>query len=70
VGFERVYLLYSPATYETADVLQTYVYRRGLVNFDIGYATAVGMINSIVASFLVITANTVLRKMGSESTLW
>ena len=50
--------------------LRTYVYRRGLINFDFSYATAVGMINSFVAMVLVVAANSVLKRIGSETTLW
>ena len=74
VGFERVFLLYSPATYETADVLPTYVYRRGIMGYNFSYATAVGLIDSIAATIMVLSANTILRRLGrrgaSTATIW
>ena len=73
VGFERVFLLYNPATYETADVIATYVYRRGIIGRNFGYATAVGIFNAVIALVLTVGANTILRRVGSEettATLW
>jgi len=71
VGFEKVYLMYSSATYETADVISTYVYRMGLMGTDpnISYATAIGLINSVVSMILVWGTNMFSRKFLEES-LW
>ena len=57
VNFEKVMLLYSPSTYETADVIMTYVYRIGIIKQKIGYSTAVGLINSIAGLLLIVGAN-------------
>ncbi len=69
VGFERVFLLYNTSIYETADVLETFVYRLGLgddaVNPSI--ATAAGLFNSLVAMFLVLAANYISRKISETS---
>ena len=62
VNFEKILLLYSPATYETADVIQTYVYRIGIIKQKIGYSTAVGLFNSIIGLVLIVVANNVSRK--------
>lgn len=69
VGFEKILLLYTGSTYETADVIQTYVYRRGLLDADLSYASAVGIFQSVLAFLLVILANMVARKI-SETSLW
>ena len=69
VGFEKVFLMYSPSTYETGDVINTYVYRRGIIGMDYSYSTAVGLFNSIVNFVLLIGANTLSRKVGDTS-LW
>ena len=42
LGFEKIFLMYNPSTYEVADVVATYVYRRGIENLNYSYATAVG----------------------------
>lgn len=62
VNFEKILLMYSPATYETADVIQTYVYRTGIIKQKIGYSTAVGLFNSVVGLVLIVTANSLSRK--------
>ncbi len=69
VGYESIILLYQPATYETADVISTYVYRSGLIDGRYDFATAVGLFNSIVGLILVITANKISQKV-TETSLW
>jgi putative aldouronate transport system permease protein len=69
VGFEKVFLMYSPATYETSDVLSTYVYRIGLLGQDFGYGTAVNLFNSIVSVIILLLANLFSKKVLQES-LW
>lgn len=69
IGFEKVFLMYSPAVYETADVISTYVYRKGIESNNFGYATAVGLFNSVINFCLVILANTVSRKL-TDTGLW
>jgi len=69
VGFEKVILLYNPAIYETADVISSFVYRKGIIDIDFGYATAVGLFNSVVNFFLVILANKVSAVL-TETSLW
>lgn len=67
VGSDKVLLLYSPATYETADVISTYVYRVGLQNYDYGYSTAVGLFNSIVGTAFLLTTNAISKKYSETS---
>lgn len=69
VGFEKIILLYNGLTYETADVISTFVYRKGLVENDFGYSTAVGLFNSLVNVVLVYLANKVSDKISGTS-LW
>jgi putative aldouronate transport system permease protein len=69
LGWERIILLYNPMTYETADVISSYVYRRGLIQFDYSFSTAAGLFNSIVNFALLIIANTISRKVN-ETSLW
>ncbi len=69
VGFEKVLLLYNPSIYETADVISTYVYRRGILNLDYSYSTAVNLFNSVFNLALLISANTISKKLTSSS-LW
>lgn len=67
VGFEKIILLYSPLTYETADVISSYVYRRGLVELNYSFGTAVGLFNSLVSLILIVFANKMSRKYSEIS---
>ena len=69
VGYEMIILLYNPSTYETADVINTYVYRTGILEGRYDYATAIGLLNSVVALILVLAANRLSRKL-TETGLW
>ena len=55
--FEQILVMYNAAVYDVADVLQTYVYREGVLNGDVGYSIAVGMFTSIISLILVLSTN-------------
>lgn len=67
VGFEKIILLYNSMTMETADVIQTFVYRKGLTDANFGYSTAVGLFNSIINTILLLTANRISSKVTETS---
>ncbi|MGN0166579.1 MAG: ABC transporter permease [Acetatifactor sp.] len=67
VGYEKVLLLYNSTIYETADVISTYVYRKGLLDFDYSYSTAVNLFNSVINFILVIIANKISSKLSETS---
>ena len=69
VGFEKIILLYNPVIYETADVISSFVYRKGLLEFDWSYSTAVGLFNSLINLILLISANRLSRRVTKNS-LW
>jgi len=69
VSFEMIILLYQPATYETADVINTYIYRQGIQGGQYDFAAAAGLFNAVVAFVLVMTANA-LSKRYSRTSLW
>ena len=69
VGHEKILLLYNSATYETADVISTYAYRKGLMDYNYSYSTAVSLFNSVVNFALVLFTNTLSRKLNDTS-LW
>jgi putative aldouronate transport system permease protein len=68
-GFERVLLLYNPMTFETADVVQTYVFRKGILEMDFAFSAAVGLFNSVINFTLLLTANAISRRVN-ETSLW
>ena len=69
LGYEKTMLLYNPNTYETADVISTYVYRKGLLDFDYSYSTAVGLFNSLINFVMLVSANKLSKKFNDTS-LW
>jgi len=69
IGHETIILLYNPLTYETADVISTFVYRKGLLEFNWSYATAVGLFNSVLNFGFLLSANAISRKVNQTS-LW
>lgn len=69
VGYEKILLMYNPATYETADVISTYVYRRGFISGDYSFSAAVGLFNSVI-NFIVIILFNKLSKRVSGVSLW
>ncbi|WP_246079068.1 ABC transporter permease [Paenibacillus piri] len=69
IGFEKILLLYTGPTYETADVISTFVYRRGLVGSDFSFATAVELFQSVIVLLFVGSANWISRKV-SQTSLW
>lgn len=68
-GFEKIILMYTPLTYETADVISSYVYRRGLEQMDYSFGSAIGIFNSIVSLVMLVGANYISRRATQES-LW
>ncbi len=69
VGYEKIILLYNGSTYATADVISSYVYRRGLIQADYSYGAAVSIFQAVVALVLVVVANKTADKIGQTS-LW
>ena len=69
ISFEMIILLYQPATYETADVVNTFIYRQGLQGGQYDFAAAAGLFNAMVAFVLVMTANTISKRY-SRTSLW
>lgn len=69
VGYEKIILLYNDATMETADVISSYVYRRGIQGGEFSFSTAVGLFNSLINFIVIITFNKISRKF-SEVSLW
>ena len=69
VGSDSIILMYNPAIYETADVISTYVYRRGLIEAQYSFGAAVGLFNAVIGIALISITNA-LAKRYSETSLW
>lgn len=69
LGYEKVLLMYSPQTYDVADIFDTFVYRRGILDMDYSFATTVGLFKALVSFALVVTANKISNKLADIG-LW
>lgn len=69
LGFEKIILLYNGMTYETADVISTYIYRMGLMQMNYSYSSAVGLFNSVINLVLLVVANKVSKRLF-ETSMW
>ncbi len=65
-NFDQIFNLYSTATYEVADVFETYIYRTGITGGKYSYAAAIGLCKSAVSFVLVVGANWITKRLGSE----
>lgn len=69
VGYEKILLLYTGSTYSTADVISTYVYRRGLINANYSYGAAISIFQAVLSLIMIFAANKAADKIGATS-LW
>jgi len=69
VGFEKIILMYNESTYVVADVISSYVYRVGLQQMNFSFSAAVGLFNTVINFILVVSANTLSRRL-QQSSLW
>ena len=67
-GFEQILIMYNPTVRSSVDIIDTWVYRSGLENFNISLASAVGLFKSVVSFVLVVAVNLIAKKGGNE--LW
>ena len=68
-GFEQILMLYSPAVYDVADIIDTYVYREGLQMANYSFSTAVSLFKSVLAAIMVLITNFLSKKVSGEG-LW
>ena len=68
-GFDQIYNLYNPLVYEGADVLETYMFRTGVIGGDYSLGTAMGLFNSLISFILLISANLTVKRIGGEG-IW
>ncbi len=69
VNWEKNLLMYTPATYEVADVIDTYVYRRGIVSGEYSFGAAVGLFKNVVNLGLLVAFNRLARRF-TDTSLW
>ena len=69
VGYEKIILLYNGSTLPVADVISTYVYRKGLLELNWSFSTAVGLFNSVINLIFLLSTNYISRKTNDVG-LW
>lgn len=69
IGWEKAFLLQTPLTYESSDIISTFVYRKGFEEMNYSYSTAVGLFNSVINLVLLVAANKMSQKVN-ETSLW
>jgi len=69
VGFEQVYILYSPMVYDVGDVIETFNYRQGILGGRFAYTTAIGLFKSTIGFVLVLGSNAVFKRL-TDYGLW
>lgn len=67
VGYEKVYLMQNSMNVETAEVISTYVYKRGILNSNYSFSAAVGLFNNVVNVTLVLITNAISKKVSKTS---
>jgi putative aldouronate transport system permease protein len=65
-GFEQIFLLYSPNVYPVADIIDTYVYRKGIMNASYSLGTAAGLFKSLIALVMILLTNAAAKRIGEE----
>jgi len=66
-GFNQMFMLYSVPVYSVADIIDTWVYRQGLLQFQFALATAVGIFKGVIGFLLVRVSNTIVKKLADSS---
>ncbi|MDD3902315.1 MAG: ABC transporter permease subunit [Sphaerochaeta sp.] len=66
-GFNQIFMLYSTPVLSVADIIDTWVYRQGLLEFQFGLATAVGLFKGVIGMFLILGSNKLVKRFGGNS---
>jgi putative aldouronate transport system permease protein len=67
VGFEKIFLMQNSLNMPASDVISTYVYRAGMIDAQISFASAVGLFNSVINCTLLVIVNTFAKRSGEVS---
>lgn len=64
IGFEKAYALQTDLNLPTSEIISTYVYKKGLIDGDYGFSTAVGLFNTVINVILLVVVNKIVQKMN------
>lgn len=68
-GFEQIFVMYNPSVYSVSEIIDTYVYKIGLVSGRFSLATAVGLFKGVIGMILILTSNQILKRLDMP-TIW
>lgn len=68
-GFEQVFVMYNPSVYSVSEIIDTYVYKIGLVSGRFSLATAVGLFKGVIGMILILASNQILKRLDMP-TIW
>jgi putative aldouronate transport system permease protein len=68
-GFELILLIYSPAVYKVGDIIDTYVYREGLIQMQYSFSSAVGLFKNVIGMLLILGTNYLARRFN-QTGIW
>jgi len=69
-GFDQIFNFYNEAVYRVSDIIDTYVYRRGIQQAQYSFSTAVGLFKNIISFSLVLTTNLIVKRVNKEGGIW
>ena len=67
IGFEKVYLMQNPINLEVSEIISTFVFKRGMTQFQYSYATAVGMLKSLISLAMLFTTNAIAKHVRGDA---
>ena len=70
MNFEKMYLFQNSTNLEVSEVIQTWVYKRGMIRYDYSMGTTAGLFNGLVALLLVIMANRLSKRYSDSAGIW
>jgi len=69
-GFEQVFLMYNPGVYSVGDIIDTWVYRQGIQNFQFSVAAAVGVFKGVIGLILILSCNWLAKRFTGKGVIW
>jgi putative aldouronate transport system permease protein len=64
IGFEKAYALQTDMNISSSEIISTYVYKKGLLDGDYGFSTAVGLFNTVINVILLVSMNKIVQRMN------
>ena len=65
-GFNQIFMLYSVPVYSVGDIIDTWVYRQGILQFEFSLATAVGLFKGVIGLVLILIVNRIAKRVANQ----